>query len=125
MGSCSCPFGILSSYNMMPYHSPLVPQFNGINQENDRKACHFLQVLTSLRSVPFGSPFGRTSGRPCSKKLIFSNIFLLFPFNGVQKKSGKSAFYNYSRVNNREKVPMRHKLENHSIKKVNMKVNPE
>ena len=99
----------------MPYHSPLVPQFNGINQENERKACHFLQVLTSLRSVPFGSPFGRTSGRPCSKKLIFSNIFLLFPFNGVQKKSGKSAFYNYSRVNNREKVPMRHKLENHSI----------
>ena len=105
----------------MPYHSLLVPQFNGINQENDRKACHFLQVLTSLRSVPFG----RTSGRPCSKKLIFSNIFLLFPFNGVQKKSGKSSYYNYSRVNNREKVPMRHKLENHPIIKVNMKVNPE
>ena len=113
----------------MPYHSLLVPQFNGINQENDRKACHFLQVLTSLRSVPFGSPFGspfgRTSGGPCSKKLIFSNIFLLFPFNGVQKKSGKSSYYNYFRVNNREKVPMRHKLENHPIIKVNMKVNPE
>ena len=118
-------FARSSSYNMMPYRSPLVPQFNGINQENDRKACHFLQVLTSLRSVPFGSPFGRTSGRPRSKKLIFSNIFLLFPFNGVRKKSGKSAFYNYSRVNNREKVPMRYKLENHPIIKVNMKVNPE
>ena len=92
---------------MLPYRSPLVPQFNGIIQENDRKACHFLQVLTSLRSVPFGSLFGRTSGRPCSKKLIFSNIFLLIPFNGVLRVSGKSAFSNYSRVNNREKVPVR------------------
>ena len=79
---------------MLPYRSPLVPQFNGINQENDRKACHFLQVLTSLRSVPFG----RTSGRPCSKKLIFSNIFLLFPFNGVLRVSGKSAFSNYFNI---------------------------
>ena len=108
----------------MPYRSLLVPQFNGINQENDRKACHFLQVLTSLRSLPFGSPFGRTSGRPCRKKLIFSNIFLLFPFK-CTKLTGKSSFYNYSRVTNREKVSMRHKLENHPIIKVNMKVNPE
>ena len=83
---------------MLPYRSPLVPQFNRINQENDRNACHFLQVLTSLRSNLRSS---------LQKKLIFSNIFLLIPFNGVLRVSGKSTFSNYSRVNNREEVLVR------------------